>query len=314
MSINYGVPQGSILGPILFILYINDLPLSLNNCLFDMYADDSTLHCSGKDIIEIKEKVQDDLNNVEKWCAENAMFINCAKTKTMTIGTRQKLLSIENEVGLMINGEYICNSENEKLLGIYLDQCLTWETQINQVCSKISSRLYNFSKIKKFLNLDCRKLFYNGYILPLIDYCCVVWGNCNECDLNRILKLQKRAARLILNKDCQTPSEPLFKKLGIMTVHNRIKYHKCILVYKCLNKLAPNYLCEKISYRSEVNPYPLRNVEKGDLNVPKPKRELLKMSFSYSGPFLWNTLPESIRKSPSVQSFSSNIKSYLTQN
>ena len=87
--VKYGVPQGSVLGPLLFILYINDLPLSISNCITDMYADDSTIHISGENISDIQTKVQEDLNRIEFWCKDNNMFINCNKTKCMIVGTKQ---------------------------------------------------------------------------------------------------------------------------------------------------------------------------------------------------------------------------------
>jgi hypothetical protein len=110
--------------------------------------------------------------------------------------------------------------------------------------------------------------------LPLIDYCCVVWGACSNEELNRILKLQKRTARLILDQDPIAPSEPLFKQLGWMSIEQRIKYHKYLLVSKCLKNEAPVYLENKIQYLSDRNPYSLRNVVCEKLQIPNAKTEL----------------------------------------
>ena len=163
---------------------------------------------------------------------------------------------------------------------------LNWKNQIDQVCSKISSKIYLLSNIKKYLNLESRQLFYSGYILPLIDYCCVVWRNCSNEGLNHILKLQKRTARLILDQDPIAPSEPLFKQLRWMSIEQRIKYHKYLLVSKCLKNEAPKYLKNKIQYLSDRNPYSLRNVVSEKLQIPKAKTELFKKTFTYSEPKL----------------------------
>ena len=220
-----GVPQGSILGPLLFVLYINDFPLYLKSCETDLYADDTTIHVSGSNLNNMQIKVQSDLDEVERWCNENNMFINTNKTKCMVIGTKQKVLSQESELNLRIGSDILQNSVCEKLLGVKIDQNLSWKDQIDHICSIISSRIYLLSKIKKYLDTECRKLFYNGYILPIIDYCCIVWSGCNSESLARLLKLQKRAARLILDADPLSPSQPLFRQLGWMTVDERIKYH-----------------------------------------------------------------------------------------
>ena len=147
--------------------------------------------------------------------------------------------------------------------------------------------------------------------MPLIDYCCVVWGNCSNEGLNCILKLQKRTARLILDQDPIAPSEPLFKQLGWMSIEQRIKYHKYLLVSKCLKNEAPIYLKNKIQYLSDRNPYSLRNVVSEKLQIPKAKTELFKKTFTYSGPKLWNELPFSIWQASSHNAFKTKVKSLI---
>jgi hypothetical protein len=147
--------------------------------------------------------------------------------------------------------------------------------------------------------------------LPLIDYCCVVWGNCSNEGFNRILKLQKRTARLILHQDPIASSEPLFIQLGWMSIEQRIKYHQYLLVSKCLRNEALIYLKNKIQYLSDRNPCSLRNVVSEKLQIPKAKTELFKKTFTYSGPKLWNELPFSIRQSSSHNAFKTKAKSLI---
>ena len=135
-------------------------------------------------------KVQADLNIIELWYQDNNMFINCNNTKCMIVGTKQKLAFQNEELSLTINFKQLHHSACENLLGINIDSNLNWKNQIDQICSKISSKILQYS------NLESKQLFYSGYILPLIDYCCVVWGNCSNDALNRILKLQKKNSKI----------------------------------------------------------------------------------------------------------------------
>ena len=148
-------------------------------------------------------------------------------------------------------------------------------------------------------------------MLPLIDYCCLVWGNCSNEGLNGILKLQKRTARLILDQNPIAPSEPLFKQLGWMSIEQRIKYHQYLLVSKCLKNEASEYSKNKTQYLSDKNPYSLRNVVSEKLQIPKAKTELFRKTLTYSGPKLWNEIPFSIRQASPHNALKIKVKSLI---
>ena len=154
--VKYGVSQFSILRPLLFILYINDISLSISDCNTDMYADDSIIHFSRKHILDIQTKVQEDFNRIELWCKDNNMFINCNTTKYMTVGTKQKLSCQNEELTLTINSEQLQHSACEKLLGFKIFSNLNWKNQIDQKDlrkhSSIKSKIE--SVVKKILDLD----------------------------------------------------------------------------------------------------------------------------------------------------------------
>ena len=120
--IKTGVPQGSILGPLLFILYINDLPLNIEHSLIDLYADDSTLHCKGNNLLQLTSNLQNDIHVIENWCSQNCMKLNAKKCKSMIIGSKQRLCLTGNSLDINISNEQIENVDCEKLLGLYIDK------------------------------------------------------------------------------------------------------------------------------------------------------------------------------------------------
>ena len=199
-EVKAGVPQGSVLGPILFLIFINDLPLCSQNDI-DLFADDSTITAIGKNIGEISNELNLDLHNVSAWCKQNKMVINVSKTNCMCIGSKQKLLTLSDcLLKLSIDEKPLNETQCEKVLGLFIDPSLSWSKHIDFIISKVNTSLSLLRRIKKYLNHKARLLYYNAYILPQYDYCCSIWGNCNQSLLNTILKLQKRAARIILDE------------------------------------------------------------------------------------------------------------------
>ena len=126
-------------------------------------------------------------------------------------------------------------SQNEKLLGVYIDSNLSWSQQVEATIKKCNSLLYLLNRIKCYLSIPIRKLFFNAYILPHIDYCCTVWGNLNTTLTNTVVKFLKRAERTILDKDMETPSLELFSELKWMRFPDIVIYQKAVLTYKIIN-------------------------------------------------------------------------------
>ena len=305
-----GVPQGSVLGPLLFILFINDMPLVVKQSIIDIFADDATLQNSSQKIDEISKNLQLDINYIQTWCKQNDMVLNETKTKSMVIGTKQRLSKLESNLSLEINNEIIENSKSEKLLGVFIDQNLDFDKHIDYVCKNVSSKIGLLNKIKKFLPLHTRKLYYNAYILPVIDYCLTVWGSAPKFQLERIHKLQKRAARIILDMPPETPSLPLFEQLDWLNIYERLEYNKYILLYKSTQNLTPTYINELFSFNTTEN-YSSRSSTNNDMYIKRHKTKMFEKSLQYSGPRLWNALPVNIRESSNINQFKRNVVSLI---
>ena len=209
----------------------------------------------------------------------------------------------------LLEKPYLKQSEFIGMIDIQTNSFKSYNQQVNTVCKNLTTKLSLLNKIKIYLSNECRILYYNAYIQPIMDYCDTIWGNCTKYNLNRITKLQKRAARIILNKPYDSPSAPLFKELKWLSFPNRILYHKAVIMYKSLNGLTPEYISSLFTKKS--TDYKLRSIENGNLVQPKFKLMSYKGSLSYSGVEIWNSIPSNIRKATTLKEFKSNFFLYL---
>ena len=228
--IKSGVPQGSILGPLLFLLFINDLPLLLKHCFPDFFADDSTIHSSAPSIAKVNKELQADLEIAVAWSKQNKLPINYDKTTYMVLGTKPKE-HYTYLLDLSADGNKIEKVPKQKLLGIVIDDHLSWAPHIDYLCSTISSKISLLRHISIYVPQNIQKISYQTYIQPLLDYGCNTWGNTTAANIERLSKLQKRAARIILRADFMTPSTIMFERLEWLSVPKRLMYNKAVLTY-----------------------------------------------------------------------------------
>ena len=306
-----GVPQGSILGPVLFSIFINDLPLHISNpqIYCDMFADDGTIHVQEKNIIAINTQLQESLNEISDWCTHNAMILNPLKTECMVVCTRQKRQLGPLLLNLSMADTTIKQVSKHRLLGVIIDQNLTWQDHISHICKTISKNMFMLSKLKHLTDILTRQMFYNAHIKSHLDYASTVWDTPSENHLKKLNSLHRRAVKLILPDTTLTTDEK-FRKLSILPLSSHLKFNKGVIMFKVANRTVPEYLQNffirrVLSYSSS---------RQGQFLITYPRINIYKCSLSFSGASLWNSLPPDIIHISSLSSFKKKLFEYLMLN
>ena len=276
-SIQYGVPQGSILGPLLFILFINDLPEVVKTSQVTLFADDTALVDGNK---VVHKSIQEDLANVEQWCQNNKLFINYDKCQVISFGP-----SVNNE--LLMNNEKLMVETSIKYLGLQIDGKLLFDNQVTSVCSKLIKFCGVLYKARCYFSKKILLKWYNVYCKPVIYYGILIYGSADKSKLNKILRLQKRIIRTIyFMRKCE-PTRNLFQDLKIETVYDL--YFRALLT-ELMNQLSGrsplNLLNEPITGMQRVT----RASERGELRQPKCRTKAMQKSLKSRMIKLYNFL------------------------
>ena len=214
---------------------------------------------------------------------------------------------METCINIAINDQPIKKVKETETLGMVIDQHLAWSKHVEEKSKKVSSAIGALKRVRPFITIDVANKIYKAIIQPHIDYCSTVWDGLGSTLLDKIQKLQNRAARIVTQSNYYTSASSLLEELGWDKVSTRWKKQKAILMFKTLNNSAPEYLRNLFTDRNTH--YSLRNAE-GKLNLPRPRTDYMKQSFSYCGAHLWNNLPESIRTIKSLKNFKKAIQEY----
>ena len=314
--IKCGVPQGSCLGPLVFLLFINDMPLSLHNSKVTMYADDTSLAYAFNSIDDITTAMNTELESLKKWLHGNKLALNVTKTTSMIIGTNRKLHESNSgeliQAHFKISGEAIEQKTSVKYLGVILDNQMKWIDHINLISSKVSRAIGIIKCAKKVLPFNLLKMLYLGLVEPHFRYCCSVWGSCGATTRKAPDKLQNRAIRIITNSAYDVSVGPLLKQLQLPSISDMSKQESASMVYKALNAEAPIYLAEQFTRVSDITSRTLRSSNLS-LRPPRLKSRNGQNCFAYRGSYIWNSLSSEIKSSRTYGSFQTKLKAMLAE-
>lgn len=301
-----GVPQGSTLGPLLFLIYINDLPNIMPNATTIMFADDTSIFLSDKDFLPVINELNNVLGNVYTWLCANKVALNISKTKAMLF-SHQKLR--DTDVPILINNQGVEFVEETTFLGLVVDNKLTWSRHIDSVAKKLSKSIGLLYKAKEVLRKASLISLYKSLVYPLLTYCNTLYGNAAVTHLNRLHVLQKKCIRIICNLPYRAHTTQYFRSLKLLNIYQLNDYLVSLFVYKCLNGYYP---AELFKYFRQKRTTGLRN--SNQLQEPVILKEVCRKHIQYNGVKLWNNLLQARFKcNVSIGIFKKTLKVHLSK-
>ena len=294
--IKSGVPQGSVLGPLFFILYINDLPLHLHKDTHNnLFADDASIYAIHSDIKNVEHSLQNSLDKTKIWCDKNSMVIHPEKTKSMIVTTRQKRQNVRPKLKLKLENKNIEEVKSHKMLGVIIDSELNWNQHVGNLIKKISKNIFLLTKLKKYTTTDHLKLFFNAHIVSHINYASTLYDGCSKDLFKQLNSIYRRAVKHLIFQP-GLPTDEKLKKLKLLPLDKLLEYNKLILIHKMYYDKTPSYLNNLM--KKSTDRYASKN-----LVSPLPRIDLHKASLAFFGAQLWNNLPINLQTLTSVHSF-----------
>uniref|UniRef100_A0A669CB82 Reverse transcriptase domain-containing protein n=1 Tax=Oreochromis niloticus TaxID=8128 RepID=A0A669CB82_ORENI len=306
MDIACGVPQGSVLGPKMFIMYLNDICRVSQILKFVIFADDTNIMCSGVELPQVLEMITQELTILKKWFDINKLSLNLDKTKFMFFGNQKKNIKIE----ICVDNVYLETVNEIKFLGVIIDHKLCWKPHITYVRGKLARGIAVLGKAKHMLDQKALHILYCALLLPYMSYCVEVWGNTYKSNTQTITIIQKRAIRLINNVGYRDHTNALFVKMKAIKFQDLVEFKTAQIMYKVRNKLLPKEICKLFIERE--GGYNLRG--KWNLKIQSARTTLRTMSISIAGVKLWNSLTEEIKESKNINQFKIKYKNLILNN
>ena len=297
-----GVPQGSVLGPILFLIYINDITENIES-IIKLFADDTSLSASIQNPDIRAEILNSDLDKVCQWSKTWKVNFNEAKTELVnTLRGNGPVFDLKFDSHILIE------KDSHKHLGVYIQKDCRWGEHIQFIISKTSKLINCLRSLKYMLSRKALETMYASFVLPIFDYADVLWDGCNEYYTNTLETLHLDALRTIIGAVRGTSHHKIYSESGFIPLKERRKRHKLMHFFKIVNGYSPNYLSDLLPpLVSSINPYHRRNPL--ERRVPAYRTETYRKSFFPSTTHLWNELPTYVKEFQSICQFKNYLRS-----
>ena len=295
-----GVPQGSVLGPLLFLLYINDLFHVSNLLSIILFADDTYIFFRHNDLATLVTILNVELARVSSWFSATKLTVHPDKSKFIIFHPRRKQINL-SDINISINNSPITLVQEDKFLRIIIHENLSWKPHISVVCDKVSKIIGVLCKARRYLPLDTLKTLYNALFLPYINYCTLIWASTNVSYLEPLYVLQKKAIRIITFSPPRTPSKPLFSKNNFLSLHSIFKFHMACFVFSHFNNILPTPVSSILHFNHEYHDYLTRS----RFNLHKTNHKY-QFAITWQAPVIWNDIPLTVRNSLTLRTVPTN--------
>lgn len=295
--ITCGVPQGSILGPTLFIMYINDIVKSSKIMKFVLFADDTNIIMSGENLEQLLKQITNEMNKLKRWFNVNKLSLNLKKTKFMLFGKKKTDCAVQIKVGDIT----IERVQQNVFLGVIIDDKLSWKPHINYLRTKIAKCVGVMQRASHALNQNALLILYNSFIMSYLNYCIEIWGNSFKSNLLPLMTLQKKAIRIVHKVKFREHTNPLFLESSNLKLCDLVTYKTAQIMFKASKKSLPTNIQNMFHERNMHHSYNLRGSNK--LYQPKTRTTLKYKCISVQGVILWNGLAEELKASTNLVQF-----------
>ena len=314
LPINCGVPQGSNLGPLLFLIYVNDLP-GVSNLITKLFADDTCLFLTADSVSELQFIANNELKRIEYWMASNKLTINYSKTKYMIIRS-DKGVNIGN-FNVIIDGNVIDRAVNFKYLGIQIDDDLSWKTHIQTLESEISRMSRFICKLRHYVDFECLKSFYYAKVYSKIQYAILAWGGCCDSKLHRLNILHNNIIRILTLKNMppqiRLSTKTLYKSISMLQLKDIFHLELAKFMHKAANKNLPSNLNKMFTPITSIHRYPTSSSRKRVFVKPIANKALYSNWISSTGITIWESIDPKLKKL-NYSAFKKSYRSHLLEN